>query len=94
MTSTAIHTSTRALQPTRFVEKWATVATHASKSTEALWADTKPAQVARSFTTKVKYGETLNSIAEKRGVSVEKICRLNGYKKDKKLTPGQIIRYS
>lgn len=43
---------------------------------------------------KVKYGETLNSIAEKRGVSVEKICHLNGYKKDKKLTPGQIIRYS
>lgn len=43
---------------------------------------------------KVKYGETLNSIAEKRGVSVEQICRLNGYKKDKKLTPGQIIRYS
>ena len=43
---------------------------------------------------KVKYGETLSSIAEKRGVSVEKICHLNGYKKDKKLTPGQIIRYS
>ena len=43
---------------------------------------------------KVKYGETLMSIAEKRGVSVEQICRLNGYKKDKKLSPGQIIRYS
>ena len=43
---------------------------------------------------KVKYGETLNSIAEKRGVTVDQICRLNGYKKDKKLTPGQIIRYS
>ena len=43
---------------------------------------------------KVKYGETLSSIAEKRGVSVDQICRLNGYKKDKKLTPGQIIRYS
>lgn len=43
---------------------------------------------------KVKYGETLTSIAEKRGVSVEQICHLNGYKKDKKLTPGQIIRYS
>lgn len=43
---------------------------------------------------KVKYGETLASIAEKRGVTVEKICQLNGYKKDKKLTPGQIIRYS
>ena len=43
---------------------------------------------------KVKYGETISSIAEKRGVSVEKICNLNGYKKDKKLTPGQIIRYS
>ena len=43
---------------------------------------------------KVKSGETLMSIAEKRGVSVDQICRLNGYKKDKKLTPGQIIRYS
>ena len=43
---------------------------------------------------KVKPGETLMSIAEKRGVSVEKICRLNGYRKDKKLLPGQIIRYS
>ena len=43
---------------------------------------------------KVKSGETLMSIAEKRGVSVEQICRLNGYRKDKKLTPGQIIRYS
>ena len=43
---------------------------------------------------KVKYGETLNSIAEKRGVTVDQICRLNGYKNDKKLTPGQIIRYS
>ena len=43
---------------------------------------------------KVKYGETLATIAEKRGVSIEQICRLNGYKKDKKLQPGQIIRYS
>ena len=43
---------------------------------------------------KVKAGETLTSIAEKRGVSVEQICRLNGYRKDKKLSPGQIIRYS
>lgn len=43
---------------------------------------------------KVKYGETISSIASKRGVSVDQICRLNGYKKDKKLTPGQIIRYS
>ena len=43
---------------------------------------------------KVKAGETLNSIAEKRGVTVEQICRLNGYRKDKKLNPGQIIRYS
>ena len=42
---------------------------------------------------KVKAGETLTSIAEKRGVSVEQICRLNGYRKDKKLSPGQIIRY-
>ncbi len=43
---------------------------------------------------KVKYGETLTSIAKKRGVTVDQICRLNGFKKDKTLTPGQIIRYS
>ena len=43
---------------------------------------------------KVKYGETLSSIAKKRGVTVEQICRLNGYKKNKVLTPGQILRYS
>ncbi len=43
---------------------------------------------------KVKFGETLETIAEKRGVTIDQICRLNGYKKDKKLTPGQIIRYS
>ena len=42
---------------------------------------------------KVKPGETLNSIAEKRGVTVEQICRLNGYRKDKKVSVGQIIRY-
>ena len=42
---------------------------------------------------KVKPGETLSSIAEKRGVSVEQICRLNGYRKDKKVSVGQIIRY-
>ena len=42
---------------------------------------------------KVKPGETLSSIAEKRGVTVEQICRLNGYRKDKKVSVGQIIRY-
>ena len=43
---------------------------------------------------KVKSGETLYSIARKRGVSVDKICDLNHIGKDVRLRPGQIIRYS
>ena len=43
---------------------------------------------------KVKSGETLFSIARKRGVSVETICDLNHIGKEIRLRPGQIIRYS
>ena len=43
---------------------------------------------------KVKKGETLYSIAEQRGVSVEMICRLNHITNRSKVRPGQILRYS
>lgn len=43
---------------------------------------------------KVKKGETLDRIAKKRGVTVEKICKLNHITKKMRLRPGQILRYS
>ena len=43
---------------------------------------------------KVAQGETLSSIAEKRGVSVETLCRLNHLSKNSKVRPGRILRYS
>lgn len=43
---------------------------------------------------KVAKGETLESIARKRGVTVDKICKLNHITSRMRLRPGQIIRYS
>lgn len=43
---------------------------------------------------KVKSGETLASIAEKRGVAIDTICKLNHITKGKAVRPGQILRYS
>lgn len=43
---------------------------------------------------KVKKGETLDRIAKKRGVTIEKICKLNHITKTMRLRPGQILRYS
>lgn len=43
---------------------------------------------------KVQAGETLNSIARKRGVTVEQICRLSHISKSDKIKPGSILRYS
>ena len=43
---------------------------------------------------KVQAGETLNSIARKRGVTVEQICRLSHISKSDKIKPGRILRYS
>lgn len=55
-----------------------------------------PAQtnMAEKLYHKVASGETLTSIAAKRGVSVATICRLNHMKKNEKIRPGQILRYS
>lgn len=43
---------------------------------------------------KVASGETLQSIAEKHGVTIDAICRLNHIRKTMRLRPGQILRYS
>ena len=42
---------------------------------------------------KVQNAETLASIAKKVGVSVDAICRLNGFRKDQRVKAGMIIRY-
>lgn len=43
---------------------------------------------------KVAKGETLESIARKRGVTVDRICKLNHIGRTMRLRPGQILRYS
>lgn len=43
---------------------------------------------------KVSAGETIASIAKRRGVSVEQICRLNHLTPTTKVRPGMILRYS
>lgn len=42
---------------------------------------------------KVVKGDTLESIANKVGVTVDKLCSLNGYRRNQTIRPGQIIRY-
>ncbi len=42
---------------------------------------------------KVVKGDDLESIAKKVGVSVEELCRLNGFRKKQAVRPGQILRY-
>ena len=43
---------------------------------------------------KVAKGETLTSIARKRGTTVDQICKLNHLSKSQRVKPGQILRYS
>ena len=43
---------------------------------------------------KVKKGETLYSIARKRGTTVAAICKLNHIDKNKKLKQGQILKFN
>ena len=43
---------------------------------------------------KVKRGETLYSIARKRGTTVNSIVKLNHLKKNTKLRPGQILKFN
>lgn len=43
---------------------------------------------------KVRRGDTLARIAKMRGVSVSKLCQMNGLSKRSKLKPGQVLRCS
>ena len=43
---------------------------------------------------KVRSGETLSSIARKRGTSIDQLCRLNHIKRTTVLRPGQILKYN
>lgn len=43
---------------------------------------------------KVSVGETLSSIAKRRGTTVAQLCKLNHLTRDVKVRPGQILRYS
>lgn len=43
---------------------------------------------------KVSAGETLSSIAKRRGITVAELCKLNHLTRDVKVRPGQILRYS
>lgn len=43
---------------------------------------------------KVQRGETLSSIAKKRGTTIEQLCKLNHISKRMRIRPGQILRYS
>lgn len=43
---------------------------------------------------KVKSGETLSSIARKRGTTVNALCKLNRIGKNIRLMPGQILKYN
>lgn len=42
---------------------------------------------------KVAVGETLYSIAKRRGTTVEQLCKLNHMTRDIKVRPGQLLRY-
>ena len=42
---------------------------------------------------KVSVGETLTSIAKRRGTTVAQLCKLNHLTRDVKVRPGQILRY-
>jgi len=57
-------------------------------------SSTKKTNVSASRFHKVSKGETLYSIARKRGTTVDAICKLNRIKKTLKLRPGQILKYN
>jgi LysM repeat protein len=43
---------------------------------------------------KVVKGETVYSIAHKRGLTVEQLCKMNHIGKNMRIRPGQILKYS
>ena len=51
-------------------------------------------QAVRSHIHRVARGESISSIARKRGISVSELCRMNNLSKNSVLRPGQILKYS
>lgn len=43
---------------------------------------------------KVSKGETLTSIARRRGMTVDRLCKLNNITRDVKVRPGQLLKYN
>ena len=70
--------------------------TYASASTSTQSVRTKSTNFKTHSTRfhKVSKGETLSSIAKKRGMTVSAICKLNHIKASTKIRPGQILRYN
>lgn len=57
--------------------------------------ETKQAeQTSEKLYHKVAKGETLSTIAKKRGTTIEKLRKLNNLRKNSRLQPGQILRYT
>ena len=66
----------------------------ASQTASTSTAQTKASQNENLQYHKVASGETLQSIAQKYGVTVERICYLNHMNKEAKPRVGQLLRYS
>ena len=64
------------------------------KDVELAAAAPEASYVQESRFHKVKRGETLYSIAHKRGTTVDAIMKLNHLKKNSKLRPGQILKFN
>ena len=64
------------------------------KDVELATAASEASYVQESRFHKVKRGETLYSIAHKRGTTVDAIMKLNHLKKNSKLRPGQILKFN
>ena len=69
---------------------FSSVAEPKEQKDETLIVDKKVSQVKYH---KVKRGETLSSIANKVGTTIDKLCSLNRITKRQTLRPGQILRY-
>jgi LysM repeat protein len=67
---------------------------YASASTQPARAKSSNVKTHSTRFHKVSKGETLSSIAKKRGMTVSAICKLNHIKSTSKIRPGQILRYN
>ena len=68
--------------------------TYASTSTASSSSKNKSMKTHTTRFHKVSKGETLSSIAKKRGMTVSAICKLNHIKSNARIRPGQILRYN